>query len=52
MAMDDHPATPRPKCATCDGHGAVRAYGPIDDHAACPDCRGTGCADHQPEARA
>lgn len=34
----------RPKCSRCDGHGAVRAYGPIDDHAACPDCRGTGCA--------
>jgi len=31
-------------CETCDGHGAVRAYGPIDDHAVCPDCNGTGRA--------
>lgn len=29
-------------CRACDGIGAVRAYGPIDDHEVCPDCGGTG----------
>lgn len=37
---EDAPET----CERCDGHGAVRAYGPIDDHAVCPDCNGTGWA--------